>query len=55
VLDEAALAKAGMSRRTKLSLKLQDATAGELLRAAAERAGLACTVSDGRIVIGPKR
>jgi hypothetical protein len=55
VVDEAALQEAGLGRRTKITLRLQDVTAGEALRTAMLRAGLSYAVSqDGKIVIGPK-
>lgn len=54
-IDQAALAKAGLSRQSPLSLKLSDTTAGDALRGAAERLGLQVAVQGGNIVItGPR-
>lgn len=54
-IDEAALDKAGLSRQSPLSLKLSQTTAGDALRAAAERLGLQVAVQGGKIVItGPR-
>jgi hypothetical protein len=50
-LDEAALAKAGQGRKTPISVKHKETTAGEALRAAVQRAGLSIAFRDGRIVI----
>jgi len=50
-IDEASLAKAGRNRQSPLSLKLSETTAGDALRAAAERLGLQVAVHSGKIVI----
>ncbi len=50
-LDEAALTKAGKGRRTPITVKLTETTAGEALRAAVKRAGLSVAIRDGRIVV----
>lgn len=54
-IDEAALAKAGRNRQSPLTLKLSETTAGDALRAAAERLGLQVAVHNGKITItGPR-
>jgi hypothetical protein len=50
-IDDAALAKAGKTRRMPLTVKLDDTTAGDALRAALERGGLVYTIDEGRIVV----
>src|SRR5262249_3707239 len=50
-IDEVALTKAGKDRQTPISVKLAATTAGDALRAALVRAGLECTVRDGKIVV----
>jgi hypothetical protein len=54
-IDDAALAKVGKGRRTPLTVKLDQTTAGEALRAALERLGLVYTIDDGRIVVSVAR
>ena len=50
-IDERALATLGKGRQTPVSVKLSDTTAGDALRTAVAKLGLAYAVRDGRVVI----
>ncbi len=55
VIDDAALARAGKTRRTPVNAKLSGTTAGELLSSTLNQAGLRSTIADGQIVIAAGR
>jgi hypothetical protein len=50
-LDEAALAKGDLGRKTPISVKLSETTVGDVLRTAVEGAGLTVAIHEGKIVV----
>jgi hypothetical protein len=54
VIDTQSLVAAGKSAKTRISVKLDDATVEEALKAALDKPGLAFHIEPGRLVITPR-
>ena len=53
-IDHDSLAAVGKSAKTRISVKLDDATVEQALKAALEKAGLAFHIEPGRLVISAR-